>query len=66
MATKFWLFGFRNFPRKENSPAIILGNYALTHIVRGNVFARVGGIFSKEDHLSLVEKAKKIDIEKII
>lgn len=60
---KNWLFGFKDFPRKEKSLNAILNNYALTHIVRGNVFSRVGGVISQEDHASLVEQAKSINIE---
>lgn len=60
-----WFFGFREFPRKERSPEVVRRNYELTHIVRGNVYARVGGVISKEEHDSLIEKAKKVDFESI-
>ena len=60
-----WFFGFRSFPRKENSLAVILDKYTLTNIVSGNVFARVGEFISKEEHLSLMEKAKKLILKKL-
>lgn len=59
------LFGFNSFPRKEHSLEAAEKNYELTHVVRGNVFSRIGGIISKEAHTDLVKKAKSINIEKI-
>lgn len=62
---KKWFFGFRAFPRKENSLEAANNNYELTHVVRGNVFSRIGGVISKEHHDDLVKKAKSINIEQI-
>ncbi|MDS4025830.1 MAG: hypothetical protein RKO25_02375 [Candidatus Contendobacter sp.] len=62
---KKWFFGFKDFPRKEKSLEAANNNYELTHVVRGNVFSRVGGIISEKAHVALVEKAKNIKIENI-
>lgn len=62
---KKWLLGFKDFPRKERSIDAIRKSYALTNIVRGNVFCRIGGVISVEDHKTLVKEAKNITLENI-
>ncbi len=59
------LFAFKPFPRKEKSPEAVATRYALTRVVRGNVYARIGGIISVEDHTALIKQAKDIDLAKI-
>lgn len=58
MRAKLWALAFMAFPRK--------GHHAPPHNCSEITFAGVGGVISAEEHLSIVEKAKKIDLNKIL